>query len=88
MLQAALHQSWPPDGCSVDMDGVETFNIFRTYTVAFSNKKLKTRKHMYNLIYMTKVHSSTEQNLSYNFEALHRARAVKSPTVVIFEETK
>ena len=37
---------------------------------------------------MPQVHSSAEQNLSYNFETLHRARAVKLSTVVIFEDTK
>ena len=34
------------------------------------------------------MHSSAEQNLSYNFETLHHARAVKSSIVVIFEDTK
>ena len=36
---------------------------------------------------MPQVHSSAEHNLSYNFETLHHAR-LKSPTVVIFEDTK
>ena len=35
---------------------------------------------------MPQVHSSAEQNLSFNFETLHHARAVV--TVVIFEDTK
>ena len=34
------------------------------------------------------MHSSTEQNLSYNFESIHDARANESPIVVIFEDTK
>ena len=37
---------------------------------------------------MPQVLSSAEQNLSYNIETLHPTRAVKSPTVVIFEDTK
>ena len=37
---------------------------------------------------MPQVHSSPEQNLSYTFETLHHAGAVKASTVVIFEDTK
>ena len=37
---------------------------------------------------MPQLHSSAEQNVSYNVETLHHARGVKSPTVVIFEDTK
>ena len=37
---------------------------------------------------MPQVHSSAAQNLSSNFDTLHHARAVKSPTVEFFEDTK
>ena len=37
---------------------------------------------------MLQVHSSAEQNLCYNFDTLRHTRAVKSPTVVISEDTK
>ena len=37
---------------------------------------------------MPEVYSSAKQNLSNNFETLHHAKAMKSPTVVIFEDTK
>ena len=53
----------------------------------FSNKNLKTKSTLRTLKY-AQVHSSAEQNLSYNFETVHHARAVKSPTAVIFEDTK
>ena len=54
----------------------------------FEQKITKARKHIDNIIYMLMVHSSTEQNQSFNFETLRLVRAVKSPTVVIFEDPK
>ena len=43
---------------------------------------IKTRKHIYNIIYVCII------MFSYDFEALHHWRAVKSPTMVIFEDPK
>ena len=67
-----------------------------TYTVAFRyfrtkiKKKKKKKKHesTFTTLKHPQVHSSAERNLSYNFETLNHARAVKSPTVVIFKDTK
>ena len=60
------------------------------YTVAFRSFRTKSKKYestftTYNIPHL---HSSIEQNLSYNFETLHHARAVKSLTAVIFGDTK
>ena len=60
------------------------------YAVAFHYFRTKIRKHKstFTTLNMPQVHPSAEQNLSYNFENLHHTRAVKSSTVVIFEDIK
>ena len=52
------------------------------YTVAFRyfRKKLEQHESTLTTLKHTQVDSSTEQNLSYNFETQHHATAVKSPT--------
>ena len=82
---------WSPDGCTVDLDGGETFSISaltQSPFSLFSNKNEKLKSISTTLKKMSIVHSDTEQNLSYNFKALHHARALKSPTVVIVEDPK
>ena len=51
----------------------------------FLNKKNKKHESTFTTL---KHAPSDEQNLTYNLETLHHTRAVKSPTVVIFEDTK
>ena len=53
-----------------------------------NKKNKKKRESAFRTLNMPQVHSSAEQNSSHNCETLHHARAVKSSTVVIFEDTK
>ena len=63
------------------------------YTVAFQHfltENEKKKKHENTKTHsqtknIPQVHSSAQQNLSYNFETLHHDRAVKSSIVVIFQ---
>ena len=65
-----------------------THHVHGSISVLLNKNIKKTTKAQSQPLNTPQVHSSAKQNLSYNLETLHHARAVKSSTVVIFEDNK